>query len=119
MINGIPCYLGDTSVVGSPLRSVYIYKVVGGNNVVINTIGTLNAITGEIIINSTQNSPFLPDDTTPIQITVTPDSNDLAPSRNQLLEIDLSQVTVTGEIDSIAVAGSAGAIGYTTPSRSR
>ena len=118
-VGGITCYIGDTSIVGSSLRSVYIYKVVNGVNVVINTIGTLDPELGEIIINSTSSAPFLPDSASPIQLTVTPDSNDLAPSRNQLLEIDLSQVTITGSVDTIAVAGAAGAIGYATPSRSR
>ena len=46
-------------------------------------------------------------------------SNDLAPKRNQLLSIDPLSVTVTGEVDTIAVSGSTGAINYTTPSRNR
>jgi hypothetical protein len=112
-INGVSCYIGDAPIVNSDLRQVFIYKITNNANVVLQNIGTLNCASGELQI-----SGFLPDTATPIQITATPQSNDLAPILNQLLEIDISQVTVSGEIDSIAVAGSAGSVGYTTPSRS-
>jgi hypothetical protein len=50
---------------------------------------------------------------------VVPNSNDIAPKRNQLLSIDLQEVVVVGENDTIAVAGSSGAVVYTTTSRHR
>ena len=76
--------------------------------------GTIYTATGRVVLNN-----FIPDSNTTIRITVEPDSNDLAPKRNQLLSIDPLSVTVTGEVDTIAVSGSTGAINYTTPSRNR
>jgi len=46
-----------------------------------------------------------------------PNSLDLAPKRDQLISIDNSSVVITPEIDTIAVAGSAGSITYNTTSR--
>ena len=58
-----------------------------------------------------------PDTTTAIRITVVPDSLDLAPKRNQLINIENDQVVITPEIDTIATGGSSGTINYTTTSR--
>ncbi len=46
-----------------------------------------------------------------------PNSLDLAPKRDQLLSIDNNSVVIVPEVDTIAVAGSAGSINYTTTSR--
>lgn len=113
-IGGIDHYFGDAPISGSNNRTVYLYKTVEGNKVRIKDVGTLYTLTGRIVM-----SGFVPDVDTTIRITVMPNSNDLAPKRNQLLEIDLTSVTVTGEIDTIALAGAAGAVNYTTPSRHR
>ena len=79
---------------------------------VINNAGTVDVSNGKITLNS-----FQPDDTTPIRITVVPHSLDLAPKRDQLLSIDDSRVIISPEIDTIAVSGSSGSIGYSTTSR--
>ena len=51
---------------------------------------------------------------TVIEVTVKPDSNDIVPIRNQVLEIDVANSSVTVEADTL-VGGSANAgIGYTT-----
>lgn len=50
----------------------------------------------------------------PPKIYAMPDSNDIAPKRNQLLKIDMTKVTVTGEVDTILSGGSAGSINYNT-----
>jgi len=113
-VGGIVHYLGDAPMVGSDNRTVYMYKIVGGEKVRVIDIGTLYPSTGTIVINN-----FRPDTTDVIRITVVPNSNDLAPKRNQLLDISLLSVNIVGEIDTIALAGSAGAINYTTPSRTR
>jgi len=44
---------------------------------------------------------------------------DIAPKRDQILEISGSRLTVTAEEDLIATAGSSGSIDYTTTSRFR
>jgi hypothetical protein len=114
LINGVEHYFGDTPIVGTNNRTVYIYKLVNGNRIKIKDAGIIEPAVGKVTL-----SGFRPDDNTSIRITVVPNSNDLAPKRNQLLEINLLSTTVIGEIDTIAVAGSAGAINYNTTARHR
>lgn len=114
LIDGISHYLGDTPINGSNNRTVYMYKVVNNASIRVMDVGFIYPTEGRVVVGG-----FIPDDTTPIRITVLPNSNDLAPKRNQLLEIDLTAVTIVGDIDTIAVAGAAGSVGYTTPSRHR
>jgi len=49
---------------------------------------------------------------TKIRLTVIPNSKDIMPLRNQLLEIDFTNTEITGEVDTIAVAGQGGASSY-------
>jgi hypothetical protein len=114
LINGVEHYFGDTPINGTNNRTVYLYKVVNGSRIRIKDAGLIEPASGKVTL-----SGFRPDDDTSIRITVVPNSNDLAPKRNQLLEIDLLSTTVIGEIDTIAVAGSAGAINYNTTARHR
>jgi len=46
-----------------------------------------------------------------------PDSNDIAPKLNQLLEIDMTNTTVTPQVDTIATGGVVAGIGYSTTPR--
>jgi len=114
LINGVEHYFGDTPINGTNNRTVYLYKVVNGSRIRIKDAGLIEPASGKVTL-----SGFRPDNDTSIRITVVPNSNDLAPKRNQLLEIDLLSTTVIGEIDTIAVAGSAGAINYNTTARHR
>ena len=115
LIGGIEHYFGDMPISNSNDRLVYIYKIVNAQKVtVIADAGRIYQTMGRVVLNN-----FLPDTTDTIRITVIPNSNDLAPKRNQLIQIDPLEVHITGEIDTIAVAGSAGAMNYTTPSRHR
>ena len=112
-LNGVIHYFADTKIEGSTNRRIYLYKYVNSILTIVNlNAGTIYTTEGRVVINS-----FLPDTTDPITISFTPNSNDLAPRRNQLLSIDMTRVTCAGEIDSIAVAGSAGAVNYKTTSR--
>ena len=52
------------------------------------------------------------DDT--ITITVIPLSNDIVPVRNQILEIDSTNMSVVGEEDTIASGASNAGVSYTT-----
>lgn len=113
LINGIEHYFGDSPIADSNNRRVYLYKLVNGKRIEIKNIGLVEPLLNKVTI-----SGFRPDNNTAIRITVIPNSNDLAPKRNQLISINLSTTRVIGEIDTIATAGSAGAINYaTTPSR--
>ena len=55
-------------------------------------------------------------ETAGITITVIPNSNDIVPVRNQLLEIDLTTLRINGETDTIESGGSSAGTGYTTSS---
>ena len=113
LINNVQHFFGDIPITGSTNRKVIVYKVVNLENVtVINDAGLIDVLKGTISLNK-----FLPDATTSIKITVLPNSLDLAPKRDQLISIDNNGVTITPEIDTIAVAGSAGSITYNTTSR--
>lgn len=83
------------------------------------TQGTINYTTGVVEINSLNVSNIenvRGAASTVIEVTVKPNSNDLVPIRNQILEIDVANSSVTVEADTL-VGGSANAgIGYTTTS---
>ena len=51
---------------------------------------------------------------TQIRIIAIPDSNDIVPKRNQVLEIDFVNLTVTGEVDTVATGDSAAGTSYNT-----
>jgi hypothetical protein len=114
LIDGVNHYFGDKPITDSTSRTVYVYKLGGSNEkiTVIAEAGNMNPVTGVVLL-----SNFTPDNATVIKVTVTPNSYDIAPKRNQLIEIDLLSVSVNGEVDTIATAGSAGAINYETTSR--
>jgi len=113
LINGVAHFFGDVPISGSTNRKVIVYKEVSGSNTtVIADAGLINVEKGTITLNS-----FVPDSATSIRITVIPNSLDLAPKRDQLLSIENSRVTITPEVDSISVSGSAGSITYTTTPR--
>lgn len=108
-------YFGDIPIANTTDRQVIIYKIVDGVNVtVVNDAGLVNPDKGIITLNN-----FTSYDTTPIRITVTPNSLDLAPKRDQLIAIDALRVQITPSVDTISVSGSTGTINYTTPSRLR
>ena len=120
-IGGVVHYLRDAPITGSVNRNIFLCRRSSGAEVRVANLGTLYAASGRIVINK-----LLPDTTDIIRLTVLPNSFDLAPKRNQLLDIamsipsgrgDLEPSTVTGEIDTIAVSGSSGAVNYTTVPR--
>ena len=114
-VGGVDHYFGDKPIAGSTNRTVIVYKIVDGNNITtIPDAGLVEVGLGKATINN-----FVADDTTSIRITVTPNSLDLAPKRDQLINIDALRVKITPQIDTIALSGSSGTIDYTTSSRLR
>jgi len=114
-INGTPHFFGDIPISGSSNRRVIVFKIVDNENItVIKDAGEVEISKGRITLHS-----FSLDTDTTIRITVTPNSLDIAPTRNQLLNIDSSKVNVTAEVDTITTAGSSGSISYRTNSRLR
>jgi len=78
-------------------------------------IGTINYSTGEIVLSSFNIASATNSDGT-ITITVIPNSNDIVPVRNQVLEIDATNLSVTGISDTIAQGSSNAGVSYTTTS---
>jgi len=51
-----------------------------------------------------------------LDITIKPDSNDVIPVRNQVVEIDTVNGVTTAEVDTFATGESTAGVGYTTKS---
>ena len=83
------------------------------------TQGTIDYATGEIALNSlnvASISNIRGATSTVVEITVTPDSNDIVPVRDQIVELDVANSGITVTADTF-VGGSADAgVGYTTTS---
>jgi len=83
------------------------------------TAGTVTYSTGKIVTDSIYiTSADIVDGaaSTQIRITAVPNSKDIVPVRNQVLEIDFVNTVITGEIDTIAVGDSGAGTTYTTTS---
>ena len=77
--------------------------------------GTIDYVNGIVNINSINIASISDVDELPslkIRFTVIPNSKDIIPLRNQLLEIDFVNTTIIGEVDTIAVAGQGGASSF-------
>lgn len=114
LLGGVTHIFQDVPASSGFNRPINLYRYVDGVKTYVKNVGIIYASDGRVVING-----IVFDNDDEIRITVTPNSNDLAPKRNQLLDIDLIATTVVGEVDTIALAGAAGTIGYTTPSRHR
>ena len=83
-----------------------------------NTQGTVNYTTGQVTLNSlniTSVSNIRGSASTVIEITVVPNSNDIVPVRNTIVEIYIANSTVTVEKDAFIGGGNEAGVGYTTP----
>ena len=83
------------------------------------SFGTINYSTGEIILTSANITSISNVDgaaSTQIRVTTIPSSNDIIPVRNQVLEIDTANSTITGSIDEIESGSSQAGTSYTTTS---
>ena len=95
------------------------YLVSGVKTYENNTWGTVDYNSGEIKISSaiiTAVSNVDGATSTKIRVTVKPDSNDIAPVRGQVLNIDITNSSITGEVDTISSGSSSSGVGYTTTS---
>ena len=93
-----------------------IIQIVDTANLVLDTnIGDVNEEAGTITLNSFAPTA-LPTGKTTIDVTVKPASSDISPTRNELLTINTSAATITGEIDTMATGGTTAGIDYTTVS---
>ena len=82
-----------------------------------NTQGTINYATGQISLNSlnvTSISNIRGSSSTVIELTVIPNSNDIIPVRNTVVEIDVSNSSFLVEQDNFVGGGNDAGVGYTT-----
>ena len=119
--DGQICYIGDTKIDGSTnTRNVVIYRKGSTSNLILKVVGELNFDKQTISL-----SGFTPDAGTgtgtyagvSLNISVIPNSLDIAPSKNQLVGIVTKFSSFTATVDKIATSGQAGAISYTTTPR--
>ena len=77
--------------------------------------GTVNYGTGEVVLTSF-NITSVTNSSGTIDITIKPDSNDIIPVRQQVIEIDTVATTVTAEVDEFATGSATAGVGYSTSS---
>ena len=95
------------------------YLVSGTRTYTDSTYGTINYTTGEIILTAAHLTSISNVDgatSTVVRVFVIPNSNDIVPVRNQVLQIDTANSTVTGEVDAIESGSSQAGTSYTTSS---
>ena len=83
------------------------------------SFGTVNYSTGQIVLTSaniTSNSNVDGATSTLIRIFAIPNSNDVVPVRNQVLQLDTAGSTINGEVDAVESGSSQAGTTYTTTS---
>ena len=99
------------------LRTYYL--VAGVRTYTDSTAGTVTYSDGKIVtdgINITSVAEVDGAVSTQIRVTAIPESKDIVPVRNQVLEIDFTNTSVTGEVDTVAIGDSAAGTTYTPTS---
>ena len=109
--NGEDCKLKDYYDSSSDTRIVQIVNT--GGIVQLASVGDVNEEEGTVTLNSF-NPTALPTGSTTIDVTVKPASNDVSPTRNELLTINTSTAIISGEVDTMATGGTTAGIDYTT-----
>ena len=83
------------------------------------TYGTVSYTTGEVILTSANITSISNVDgvaSTQIRVFAIPNSNDIVPVRNQVLSIDTTNSTITGDVDTVESGSSEAGTSYTTTS---
>ena len=97
--------------------NIRTFYLLGGTTKTITnaTAGTINYNTGVVELTSFNITSATNADGT-IDVTVKPDSNDVIPVRQQVIEIDTVATTVTAEVDDFATGSATAGVGYSTSS---
>jgi hypothetical protein len=96
-------------------RKIKIVRGTGSQEVdVEKDVGTIDEANGTVVLSAFAPEAFVGDY---IEVEISPDSNDLAPKRNELLTILVDDLKITGEVDTMITGGTAAGIEYTTFSR--
>lgn len=114
VLNGFNHKMQDIKTDDPNIRQVQFYRITNNQKIITTeNAGTVDIAAGKVTLTKF-NPASIVDGSTYITVTATPSSNDLAPKRNQLLQIDLLQTTVTPQIDEIATGAVIAGIGYST-----
>ena len=108
------CVLSDVLDITDGVRYINIALASDIKAIVANRIGVINETEGKVILNTLNPTSFIGDY---IELTLEPDSNDLAPKRNELLTILSSTAAIVGEVDTMATGGTSAGVNYTTTPR--
>ena len=95
------------------------YQASGVKSYLNSTQGTIDYGTGEITINSmniASISNIRGTTSTVVELKVTPSSNDVVPVRDQIVEMDIANSTITVTADSFVGGSAEAGVGYTTTS---
>ena len=109
-------YLEDD---GAGIVSAYYISGAGKVYLTSGSVGTIDYTTGDVVltlINFGSIGQVDGIDSTSLRITVVPSSNDVVPVRNQILQIDTTNLSVTGTADTIAAGSGEAGVNYTTTS---
>lgn len=97
-------------------RRVRVIRGAGVNQITVaSDVGFIDAENGKIVLTTFNPSAFVG---SYIELTVIPDSNDVAPNRNNLVSIDMKDVVVSGSNDRTITASAAGGLNYDLVSKS-
>ena len=100
--------------------NIRVYYLSGTTRIYTSTsFGTVNYTTGEIILTSANITSISNIDgaaSTRVRVFAIPNSNDVVPVRNQVLEIDTANSTISGDIDTVESGSSQAGTSYTTTS---
>lgn len=108
---GFTCRLRDYIDINNE-RQIEIVRGSGANEAVVEReVGTIDEGAGTVILNAFAPESIVGDY---IELTCSPDSNDLAPKRNELLTILVDELEITGEVDTMITGGTSAGIDYTT-----
>tara|TARA_B100000212_G_scaffold303167_1_gene249849 strand:+ start:16955 stop:18817 length:1863 start_codon:yes stop_codon:yes gene_type:complete len=114
VLNGFNHKMQDVATDDTNIRKLQFYRIANNQKIITTEdAGTVDIAKGLVTLTSFNPSSVVGDNTY-ITVTGTPSSSDLAPKRNQLLQIDLLETTVTPQIDEIATGSVIAGIGYTT-----
>ncbi len=114
--DGVKYYFKDEPSSVDNIRNIYRYYINSSGSEIVDEqfVGTVDTDTGMVQIKD-----FNVTADTAINIFARPESNDVVPKRNQILEVDIENTVISSQIDTLATRGSAGAIEYTTTPRER
>lgn len=113
--NGQTCRFEDQFDVNTGERRIQIVSGRGENKFIVSANeGIVDGVNGKIILNGFKPDSIIGDY---INLQAQPNSNDIAPKRNELLEILVEGALIYGEVDTMITGGTSAGVNYTTTPR--